>query len=170
MSPNVRPTVILIFLAVFCGSLAYVPKTHIGLDQKLSMPRDSYVLDYFLALEKYLSVGVPVYFVVKNVSDYADIENQNMICATAGCNGDSLLNQINQASLLPNYTAIAIPANSWIDDYFDWLQSGDCCKIYPGNNSYCASNGPDADKCKSCPVSFQHGTNRPIKQDFYKYD
>lgn len=170
MSSNVRPTVILIFLAVFCGSLAYVPKTHIGLDQKLSMPRDSYVLDYFLALEKYLSVGVPVYFVVKNVSDYSDIENQNMICATAGCNGDSLLNQINQASLLPNYTAIAIPANSWIDDYFDWLQSGDCCKIYPGNNSYCASNGPDADKCKSCPVSFQHGTNRPIKEDFYKYE
>lgn len=167
MHKHVRPTVIILFMGLFCSSIAFLPKVSIGLDQKLSMPRDSYVLDYFISLEKYLSVGVPTYFVLKNVSDYSVIENQNMICATSGCNGDSMLNQINQASLQPDYTAIAIPANSWLDDYFDWLDSGDCCKMYP-NNTYCSPNGPDADKCLSCPIRFQPGTNRPIKDDFYK--
>ena len=46
-------------------SIALVPKVSVGLNQKLSVPKDSYVLDYFTALEDYLSVGVPVYFVVK---------------------------------------------------------------------------------------------------------
>ena len=37
----------------------------VGLDQDLSVPSDSYVLDYFDYMEKYLDVGVPVYFVTK---------------------------------------------------------------------------------------------------------
>ena len=41
----------------------------IGLDQDLGVPLDSYVLNYFDYMEKYLGVGAPVYFVTKGMID-----------------------------------------------------------------------------------------------------
>jgi Niemann-Pick C1 protein len=134
------------------------------------MPRDSYVLDYFESLEKYLSVGVPFYFVIKGGQDYSLVENQNLICATSGCNGDSFLNQIKQATLQPNYTKIAAPANSWLDDYFDWLSSGDCCRVFANDSSrFCPWSLGETTNCVSCPISFVNDTNRPIQSDFIRY-
>ena len=57
----------------------------IGLDQSLSMPEDSYVLQYFNNLSTYLSVGAPVYFVVRDGHDYSSYKGQNDICGVAGC-------------------------------------------------------------------------------------
>ncbi len=169
-----RPIVIVIFMAVFFTGVALVPKVSVGLDQKLSMPKDSYVLDYFKSLEKYLSVGVPVYFVIKNnsqVLDYSNVNVQNMICTTSNCDSDSMLNQINQAALQSDYTKLAIPANSWLDDYFDWLMSPDCCRVYPNDTSrFCPSMSPDYDNCTRCQIKMQPGyNNRPVREDFYKF-
>jgi Niemann-Pick C1 protein len=171
MHNALRPIIIIIFMATLFTSMSYVPKVHIGLDQKLSMPKDSYVLDYFKALEEYLSVGVPVYFVVKSGINYADVNNQNLICSTSGCNIDSLLSQIYQESLEPDYSSIAISANSWLDDYFDWLSSGGCCLVYKNDTSkFCpATTENSTNLCMSCPYSLQNDTNRPIESDFYKY-
>jgi Niemann-Pick C1 protein len=170
MTKWVRPMVIISFLALFFTSLSFLPQVSTGLDQKLSMPRDSYVLDYFQALDDYLSVGVPVYFVVKQGQNYSRIDDQNAICSTSGCNIDSLVNQINQAALQPEYSSLAINANSWIDDYFDWLSSGDCCRVHPNDvNSFCPSTSVNYTNCVSCPIEFQNETNRPTSHDFYKY-
>ena len=43
----VRPIVVLVFVGWAAFSLAMVHNIKVGLDQKLSMPEDSYVLDYF---------------------------------------------------------------------------------------------------------------------------
>ncbi len=170
VNKKVRPVVFILFLAFFFTSLSLVPRVRTGLDQKLSMPRDSYVLDYFESLEKYLSVGVPFYFVIKGGQDYSLVENQNLICATSGCNGDSFLNQIKQATLQPNYTKIAAPANSWLDDYFDWLSSGDCCRVFANDSSrFCPWSLGETTNCVSCPISFVNDTNRPIQSDFIRY-
>jgi Niemann-Pick C1 protein len=170
MSSKVRPAVIIVFLAWLLTSATLLPKVNTGLDQKLSMPKDSYVLDYFIALEKYLSVGVPVYFVVKGGQNYSSMRTQNTICATSGCDIDSLLNQINLATLQSSYTKLSVPANSWMDDYFDWLSSKDCCRVYPNNTEkFCPSLSEDYDTCVSCPVEYQSSTNRPVESDFYKY-
>jgi len=171
MSHRVRPVVIVLFLGWFFFSASQLPQVNTGLDQKLSMPKDSYVLDYFLALEKYLSVGVPVYFVVKDGQNYSSASYQNTICATSNCDVDSLLNQINLATLQPNYTKLAIPANSWMDDYFDWLSSSKCCRVYANDtDQFCPSTSPDLSQCIECPVRYQTETsNRPIDSDFYKY-
>lgn len=48
-----------------------------------------------------------------------------MICGSTGCNQSSLQSQIKQWSKFSNTTFIANPAQSWIDDFFDW--SKDCC-------------------------------------------
>lgn len=66
-----RPAVIILFTFTLFGSIALVPRVAIGLDQKLALPRDSYVLDYFKSVEKYLYVGAPVYFIVKGIPDYS---------------------------------------------------------------------------------------------------
>lgn len=39
--------VVLLFLGVFCASIAVTPHLDVGLEQDLSMPEDSYVLKYF---------------------------------------------------------------------------------------------------------------------------
>lgn len=169
MKKYFRILVIIVFFGFFFTNISFMERVKTGLDQKLSMPKDSYVLDYFEALEKYLSVGVPVYFVLKNVDDYSAVNTQNLICSTSGCNIDSMLNQINLASLQSNYSFISIPANSWLDDYFDWLSSGDCCRVFSNDtNRFCPSTIEDKN-CLACKVNFQEGTTRPIKEDFYKY-
>jgi Niemann-Pick C1 protein len=113
-----------VFFVWLCSSVFVIPKIEIGFDQELSMPKDSFVLKYFQHLKKYLSMGPPTYFVLKgsgpNLSHTAD---QNMICGGLYCNSDSLSTRIYLASQIPEDTYIARPANSWIDDYFDWSQT-----------------------------------------------
>lgn len=96
-----------------------------------------------------------------------------MICSSPGCNPDSLLNQINQASLIPNYTKIAVPSNSWLDDYYSWLASSDCCRVFANDTSkFCASTYTDLASCISCPIKYKEtefNENRPVSEDFYKY-
>ena len=165
-----RPIVMVFFIGLLFTSLGLMQNVKIGLDQKLSMPKDSYVLDYFESLEKYLSVGVPVYFVIKQGPTYEKIEEQNLICSGIGCNKDSMLNQINIASLLSNYTKIAVPTNSWIDDYFDWLSSEQCCRVFKNDSTkFCPSSIDDDSGCESCSVNYVEDINRPQPEDFYKF-
>ena len=78
-------------------------KVEIGLDQTLSMPSDSYVLDYFDYLNKYLSTGAPVYFVVKEGQDYSSgVDGANQICGGVGCNNDSLVAVLNEKAQISN--------------------------------------------------------------------
>ena len=56
-----------------------IDKVEVGLDQELSMPEGSFVIDYFHALTK-VKVGAPVYFVVTSANDglpdYSDSSTQ----------------------------------------------------------------------------------------------
>ena len=68
-------------------------------NQEVSMPRDSFVLKYFQFLKQYLAVGPPVYFVLNNTAqslNLSQLDVQNKICGSQGCNMDSL-----QVSFLP---------------------------------------------------------------------
>ncbi|NXN93756.1 NPCL1 protein, partial [Rhinopomastus cyanomelas] len=62
----------------------------VGLDQELSLPQDSYLLQYFAALNQYLAVGVPTYFVTTEGYDFSSPNGTNAICSSAGCAPDSL--------------------------------------------------------------------------------
>ena len=79
----------------------------LGLDQKLSMPHDSYVLTYFESLNKYLSVGSPVYFVVERGHNYTDITGQDMVCGGKGCPEYSLLGQVYKATRQPKRLVVS---------------------------------------------------------------
>lgn len=151
-----RAVVMVVFFGWLCFSIALTPRVEVGLDQELSMPEDSYMLDYFSVslstwpftfsrfqsiiifmlfllfqyLAKYLSVGAPVYFVVRESSyNYSDTLAQQKLCGGRGCDSDSLVTQIYLASKTKDRSYIAATPASWIDDYLDWFRIDGCCKV-----------------------------------------
>lgn len=147
MQKKMRALVMVIFFGWLCSSIAVAPHIDIGLDQELSMPEDSFVLKYFTHLQKYLSIGPPMYFVLKGGLNYSHTKHQNLICGGQYCNVDSLSTQLYIASKTPKNSYIGRPASSWIDDYFDWSGLGACCKYYPKNESFCPSTTTSCSKC-----------------------
>lgn len=141
MSKFLRPVIAIVFFGWLCSSVAVLPHVEIGLDQELSMPEDSFVLKYFRYLNSFLSIGPPMYFVVKAGMNYSHMEVQNLICGGQYCNNDSVITQIYMASKASNTSFIAKPSSSWLDDYIDWSASSTCCKYWPSNHSFCPNQG-----------------------------
>ncbi|XP_077862775.1 NPC intracellular cholesterol transporter 1-like, partial [Saccoglossus kowalevskii] len=159
------------FVGFMCCCIIWLSQLTIGLDASLSMPRDSYVIDFYEDLAQYLMVGTPVYFVVAGGYNYSTIEGQNRICGGAGCFEDSLTQQIYYASKDPEFTTIAMPAMSWIDDYLDWLQPTltvfrPCCRKYRFNeDEFCRSDDQLLTiNCVPCLDLEQSGERPTIKQ------
>ncbi len=170
-SSIIRASIFTLFIIVTCLSLSIIHRIPIGLDQKLSMPKDSYVLDYFYGLENYLSVGPPVYFIVnQDAIDYKKIDDQNLLCGTSGCSQTSLLGQIGEALRQPKLYYLAQPPSSWLDDYFDWLQSTNnppCCRINNQTKQFCPATLNNS-LCEPCPIDFVEN-QRPSPDDFPRY-
>nr|UZD10842.1 Niemann-Pick type C1 a [Mythimna separata] len=167
MKREVRASVMIIFFAWLCSSVAVAPHIEIGLDQELSMPQDSFQLKYFQYLNRYLNIGPPVYFVVTEGLNYSDLETQNLICGTRYCRADSVSSQLYAAYKNPNETYIAQPPNSWLGDFFDWASLYDCCKYFPSNSSFCPSS--KGAPCKACNITLQGYEKRPNVSDFKRY-
>ncbi|XP_071347267.1 NPC intracellular cholesterol transporter 1 [Trachinotus anak] len=165
----VRPIIVAVFVGVLSFSIAVVNKVEIGLDQKLSMPDDSYVLDYFKNLNKYLHTGAPVYFVVEDGLNYSSPEGQNFVCGGVGCNNDSLVQQVYAASLISNYTTIAFTPSSWLDDYFDWVKpQSTCCRYYNTTGAFCNASVVNP-SCVHCRPMTPSGKQRPEGEDFMRF-
>uniref|UniRef100_A0A665U3J8 NPC1 like intracellular cholesterol transporter 1 n=1 Tax=Echeneis naucrates TaxID=173247 RepID=A0A665U3J8_ECHNA len=142
-----------------------------GLDQELAMPQGSYMLDYFHYLYKYFEVGVPVYFVTKRGFNFTTVEGMNAVCSSVGCDQFSLTQKIHGATCAVSY--LAIPANSWVDDFIDWLNPGSkCCRLYtigPNTGKFCPANQSSLlclRKCMSIPAD---GVLRPDGEQFNRF-
>lgn len=72
-------------------------RVELGLDQRIAVPRDSYLVDYFNDVSDTLRVGPPVFFVVESY-DYADVNASTRVSYGIGSREDSLLNQVRQRS------------------------------------------------------------------------
>lgn len=138
----VRPIVIVLFAGYLCSSIAVVPHLYVGLEQQLSMPEDSYVITFFDAQYKYLSVGPPVYFVIKEGYNYSNPEDQNWVCAAPDCEQFSVPNQLGFAAApeKKDRTYIASTPSVWMDDYFQWSTFGSCCREHVNDGTYCPSS------------------------------
>lgn len=165
----VRPIIVAVFVGILSFSIAVVNKVDIGLDQKLSMPDDSYVLDYFKNLSEYLHTGAPVYFVVEDGLNYSSLEGQNLVCGGVGCNNDSLVQQVYAASLISDYTTIAFTPSSWLDDYFDWVKpQSTCCRYYNSTGAFCNASVVNS-SCVHCRPMTPSGKQRPVGDDFMRF-
>ncbi|XP_072489852.1 NPC1-like intracellular cholesterol transporter 1 [Notamacropus eugenii] len=154
-----------LFVALFGVCLYYMCFIEVGLDQELSLPKDSYLLKYFLFLNRYFEVGVPVYFVTTSGYNFSSLAGTNAICSSSGCDTFSLTQKIQYATEFPEESYLAIPASSWVDDFIDWLSPiSDCCRLYNTNNSFCPSTGGTFACLRRC-IS----TSRPTEEQFHKY-
>ncbi|XP_065608663.1 NPC intracellular cholesterol transporter 1 [Cyrtonyx montezumae] len=164
-----RPIVIALFVGVLSFSTAVIHNVEIGLDQSLSMPDDSYVMDYFKQLGEYMHAGPPVYFVLEEGHNYTSLEGQNMVCGGTGCNNDSLVQQIFNAAEIGSYTRIGYAPSSWIDDYFDWVKpQSSCCRVYNTTGQFCNASVTDP-SCTRCRPLSQEGKQRPQGEDFMTF-
>eukprot|EP00794_Sanderia_malayensis_P012125 gene12125-13377_t len=191
MLPPVRVSVVLVFTAILSFSICCIPFVDVGLDQKLALPKDSFLLDWFDDMNKYLHIGPPVYFVVKDGYTYENKLQQNKVCGVAGCDVNSLVQQVFESSEISSYSKIALTASSWLDDYLAWVDpSGNvpCCRkldyisynVTIGNHTeerrdythgfeFCSSSVTNASwHCSPCRPRSEKG-QRPSREDFRKF-
>ena len=170
--------------SIYLGcSICFIPNINVGLSQTVALPRDSFLLHYFGNMSKYLKTGAPVYFVVKEGYNYSEPKYQNGLCGTAGCETNSVVGEIFTYSLIRNYSTIALPASSWIDDYFSWIDPAvKCCRILnyttsanssippvmSKNLTFCRSDAPKNWHCYPCLPSSQGG-QRPTPVQFKQF-
>uniref|UniRef100_A0A6Q2YWP9 SSD domain-containing protein n=1 Tax=Esox lucius TaxID=8010 RepID=A0A6Q2YWP9_ESOLU len=139
LHPVTRVIVMVVFITMLMSSIYLMLHVTVGLDQELAMPKGSYMLEYFKYLYAYFEVGVPTYFVTTKGFDFSKVMGMNAVCSSVGCDPFSLTQKIQYASEYPQRSYLAVPANSWVDDFIDWLNPGSgCCRLY--------TEGPDEGK------------------------
>ena len=178
LNDYVRACVIIVFVGFFFACLGMSDKLKVGLNQRLPMPGDSYQIQYFDALQKYLAVGPPVYFVLKDGYNYTDIDSLRKLCGTPACDANSLQSLISSASFFPNQTFIAQSSVNWIDDYFEWLNSdpahSSCCFVFKNTTKFCDykklqdESSKLLDDCVACQID-RVKYDFPSKESFLKY-
>ncbi|KAG6699624.1 hypothetical protein I3842_08G075600 [Carya illinoinensis] len=178
----VKVVVISVFLGCALASIALCTRIEPGLEQKIVLPRDSYLQGYFNNVSEFLRIGPPLYFVVKNYNYSSESRHTNQLCSINQCDSNSLLNEIARASSMPYSTYIAKPAASWLDDFLVWMspEAFGCCRKFT-NGSYCPPDdqppccspnevpcGVDG-VCKDCTTCFHHSdldNDRPSTVQF----
>lgn len=114
-----RVVLVVLFLGFLCFSIAMSPEVDVGLDQRVALPRDSYLQDYFNALDDYLQVGSPFYIVINGEEQHVDVNDHTFlqkVCSipTFGCQKNSLSDRVS------NTPYVAPGVSSWVDDFLSY--------------------------------------------------
>ncbi|KAI9144575.1 sterol-sensing domain of SREBP cleavage-activation-domain-containing protein [Paraphysoderma sedebokerense] len=153
---------------------SYIPEIELGLDQRIALPSDSYLIPYFNDLDRYFQVGPPVYFVVSGV-DVTSREGQQKLCSRfPQCDMYSVPNVLEIERKRENVSFIAQPVASWIDDFFSWLNpSTSCCLVQPTNSSVFCDETDDPNNCQPCIDPTMWKTSNmdmiPTGQEFMRF-
>jgi len=123
-----KVVIITLFLGIFTAGMALLPRIELGLDQRIAIPSDSYLIKYFDDLYDYFNAGPPVYFVTRSLN-VTQRDHQQQLCGRfSTCNDFSMANVLEQERKRPEISYISDATASWIDDYFTWLNPDlDCC-------------------------------------------
>ncbi|KAF9040634.1 patched family-domain-containing protein [Panaeolus papilionaceus] len=131
LKPVVKGLVLTIFAGIFAASIISIQNIQLGLDQRLALPSESYLVNYFDNLDAYLDIGPPVYFVIKDVN-VTSRAGQKALCGRfTTCDDTSVANHLEAERKMVESSFIAEPSASWIDDYLRWLNpiNDACCRV-----------------------------------------
>ncbi|KAF8305447.1 hypothetical protein DL93DRAFT_355458 [Clavulina sp. PMI_390] len=152
LHPSVKGTVIAIFAGMAVSAGVAVQHLELGLDQRLALPADSYLVNYFNAVESYLEFGPPVYFVVDglNVSDRS--AQQSLCSRFTTCSSFSVGNTLEAERKRPASSFLSQPPAVWIDEFFRWLDPAidTCCRVRIDDPSVFCSERDSEKKCRPC--------------------
>ncbi|PHH55144.1 Niemann-Pick C1 protein, partial [Ceratocystis fimbriata CBS 114723] len=134
-----KTVVIGVFLAMFATGIALLPEIELGLDQRVAIPDGSYLIPYFNDLYDYFEAGPPVYFVTKEANLSQRAQQQHVCARFTTCDSMSLGNILEGERKRSDVSYLAAPANSWIDDFFLWLNPalGDSCCVNSDTGDAC---------------------------------
>ncbi|KAF8862201.1 multidrug efflux transporter AcrB transmembrane domain-containing protein [Acephala macrosclerotiorum] len=145
LGKKVKVAIVVFFLGLFTAGVSLIPEVSLGLDQRVAIPDDSYLIQYFDDLYDYFESGPPVYFVTRELNFTERVHQQEICARFTTCEQESLTNILEQERKRPNISYIAASTASWIDDYFRWLDplSEDCCVEGVGRNKHTCFEGRD---------------------------
>ena len=127
---GVKAVVMVVFLGLLTAGIALIPELKLGLDQRIAIPSDSYLIPYFNDLYDYFDAGPPVYFVTRQLNVTKRKHQQDICGRFSTCNTFSLATVLEMERRRSDISSIAEPAASWIDDFFLWLNPtlDACCQ------------------------------------------
>ncbi|RYP52277.1 hypothetical protein DL768_002489 [Monosporascus sp. mg162] len=129
LGKKVKALILVIFTGLLAAGVALIPYVKLGLDQRVALPDDSYLIGYFNDLYDYLDTGPPVYFVAKDLNAAERAYQRGLCSRFTTCEQLSLTNVLEQERKRPDVSYISSPTASWIDDFFLWLkpENDACC-------------------------------------------
>ncbi|KAI0320606.1 multidrug efflux transporter AcrB transmembrane domain-containing protein [Amylostereum chailletii] len=176
LRPVVKGVVMVLFGGLFIASVISIQHIKLGLDQRLAIPSDSYLVQWFNDVDTYLDIGPPVYFVTTDI-DVKERESQQGLCGRfSTCDTFSVANTLEGERKRPEVSFMSQPTASWIDDFFMWLNpsADSCCRVRKRNpNVFCSDRDPPR-QCQPCYADKEPGwnitmTGLPEGDEFMRY-
>jgi len=128
LDKKVKTIVVAVFVTIFATALALIPRIQLGLDQRIALPSDSYMIQYFDDLYEYFGSGPPVYFVARDLNMTQRGPQEQTCGRFSACEIYSLSSVLEQEAKRPAVSYLNAGAASWIDNYFLWLNpTTGCC-------------------------------------------
>ncbi len=129
LGKKMKVAVVVVFLGIFTAGVSLIPEVSLGLDQRVAIPDESYLIPYFNDLYDYFESGPPVYFVTRELNVTQRLHQQQLCSRFSTCEQDSIVNILEGERKRSNISYIASTPASWIDDYFRWLDPNliECC-------------------------------------------
>lgn len=136
LGKKAKVAIMTLFLGFFTAGIALLPKVELGLDQRIAIPSDSYLISYFNDLYDYFDSGPPVYFVTRELNVTQRSHQQQLCAKFTTCQEYSLANVVELERKRPDFSYIESPAASWIDDFFYWLSPDEECCMDNGKTCF----------------------------------
>ena len=114
LDKKVKTIVMAVFVSIFAAGIALMPEVALGLDQRIAIPADSYMIQYFNDLYQYFGSGPPVYFVARDVNFTERVHQQQVCGSFTTCDDYSLAFILEQESKRPNVSYINSATSDWI--------------------------------------------------------
>ncbi|KAF7971767.1 hypothetical protein HWV62_19943 [Athelia sp. TMB] len=157
LQPLVKGVVLLTFAGIFVASLISMQHIELGLDQRLALPSESYLIPYFNDMNSYLDVGPPVYFVTHDVNVTGRAGQRELCGRFTTCDDYSVANILEAERKRPESSFISEPSASWIDDFMKWLDPAieSCCRVRKLDPSVFCGPRDRESRCEPCLLNQQ---------------